>query len=475
MNHPIRAAAPGSRTADTKRRVHSILGGMGKLVCPCFRNHHGQAAACPCHPPQTPRFLECTPKWRKQTCAPGIENPSFNVRRSSRVFLHVLAVLTAAPLGCAIPSPSAPVRVTSLAARDARRESVPVRYDMMGTSPVNRLTVNGETLEAHKVWRDLRDDLTTRAKVLTAADYRAFVEQRAAQWITDRIAEMLLYQQASLRFPPEMNSRIDAHLDGEIRRIVTTAHDGIQRRYEKHLEAQGQTLDDVRTRLRREMIVTSYLEQEVKPKVAEPTRAELLATFEANADAFTRPPRRRMSLIDVRVLDRLPKNSDTPSRDQVQRARSEALARMEAVQAQLRDGRAFADVARDYSDGLHAVDGGAWGWVTGGSVRERFEPAVEALYRLKAGEISDIVETRGGFFLVLCDEIDPGLEAGFQAVQPQLTEYFLRTAYNRKIVELVAELRSKARIEPPNLDRFHAAVVEAALRGKPTTDPENTD
>ncbi len=94
---------------------------------------------------------------------------------------------------------------------------------------------------------------------------------------------------------------------------------------------------------------------------------------------------------------------------------------------------------------------------------------------MEAGEFSDNVETKGGFFLVLCDEIDPGLEAGFQAVQPQLTEYFLRTAYNRKIVELVAELRSKARIDPPNLDRFHAAVVEAALRGKPTSDPDDTN
>ena len=50
----------------------------------------------------------------------------------------------------------------------------------------------------------------------------------------------------------------------------------------------------------------------------------------------------------------------------------------------------------------------------------------------------------------------------------KLKELYFRKAYNQMISDLVAELRSKARIEPLKLERFHAAVVAAAFN-QPTT------
>jgi parvulin-like peptidyl-prolyl isomerase len=169
-----------------------------------------------------------------------------------------------------------------------------------------------------------------------------------------------------------------------------------------------------------------------------------------------------MSLIDVRVLDRLTPDIDQPTRDQLAEARIAARARIEAAELELRDGVGFADVARKYSDGLAAQEGGSWGWVTPGSVRKRFEPAVEKLYELDEGAVSDILEVDDGFFLVRCDEIDPGVEPDFQSVQPQLREQLIRIRYNRLIAERVNELRAVARIEPEDLGPFHDAVVAAA-------------
>ncbi len=378
------------------------------------------------------------------------------------VWLYILALILAGHLGCLLPVRPKPQPVASSVPEQAPPNSSPVPTDAADSSPVSRLTINDDTVEAHELWRDLRDELSDKAKTLTPAGYRAYVEQRAARLITDEITERLLYQRASLRLSPDINGRIDTHVDAEIRRTVTSDYNGSQRRYERYLESHGRKLDDLRETLRREMIITSYLEQELKPKVAEPTRTELLAAFQASADSLNRPMRRRMSLVEVRVLDRLPEDVNNPTREQFERARSEALSRIRAIQAELKSGNAFVDLARRHSDGLHADEGGAWGWVTRGSVRERFEPAVEALYGLNVGKVSDIVETDDAFFLVRCDEIDPGITFDFEAAQPQLTERLFRAAYNRRIVELVAELRSQARIEPADLARFHAVVVEAA-------------
>jgi parvulin-like peptidyl-prolyl isomerase len=263
--------------------------------------------------------------------------------------------------------------------------------------------------------------------------------------------------------PDGMDKKIEEYTDSEIRKTVTADYGGVQRRYEKILEKQGRSLDAVREQLRRQIVISGFLDNEVRPRVAEPTRADLYEAFHNNIDAWRRPARRSMSLIDVRISEFLPKDAATPTREQSEAARAEARQRIEAAGSELGTGMPFAEIARKYSQGLHAEEGGAWGYVNRDSVRERFVPAVEALAKLDAGRTSDIIETPDGFFLVRCDALQPAVEPDFQSVQPQLREEFFRSQYNRQIAELVFELRKNARVEPENLEPFHAAVVAGAF------------
>jgi parvulin-like peptidyl-prolyl isomerase len=361
-----------------------------------------------------------------------------------------------------IPSPATRRSDASSAAGSESKKHAGEAASPGGSADI--LRVNDETVRAEDLWRGHRPELTGKTETLSRAEFELFVQQRAAQLITDKIAEMLLYQRSSERVTDEMHDRIDKFADNEIRKIVATQHDGIEQRYVRALESEGQTLDAIRARLRREIVIAGYLEQEVKPKVVEPTRAELVALYEEAAESLRRPERRRMSLIDVRILERLPEGVTEPTREQWQAARDQARSRVQTVVAELKSGSSFADLARRYSDGLHAADGGAWGWIRKGSVRERFIPAVLALYELGAGEVSEIIETEHGFFLVRCDELDAGFDPTFEAVQPELKERFARTAYNRLVAELVSEMRRQARIEPEDLNLFHAAVVGAGMK-----------
>ncbi len=320
-----------------------------------------------------------------------------------------------------------------------------------------------ETIDAADLWRGRRDELREKQETLSPEAFRNFVAQRGAELITDKIAEMLLYQKASLRQDEAMGKRIDAYVDSEIRKIVTAHHDGMQRRYEKYLESQGMTLEQAKAELRRQFIVAGYLETAVRPKVAEPTRAELVAAFEANKESWRKPARRSLSLIDIRTTQFLPNETSEPTREHSQAAREEARSKAQAALAELRGGAAFADVARRYSHDTRAADGGAWGWINPDSLRERYAPALKALDKLRAGQVSEAVETPDGFFIVRCDEFEPAVEPDFLSVQPQLREIAFRRMYNQMVTDLVTELRSKARIEPENLERYHAAVVTAAF------------
>jgi len=395
---------------------------------------------------------------------------NFELRTSNLMVLGLCGSVFVS--GCFQPIGGPRKKPTASAAHSKRRaqaESSAAVADSAKSFAVERMTVQTETVEAGEVWRGHRDEIDEKARIVSNEDLRQFVAQRSAELITDKIAEMLLYQKAALRQTAEMETRIDAYVDGEIRKIVTAKHEGLQRRYEKYLNSQGTTLEETRTTLRRQFVIAGFLESEVRPKVAEPTRADLVEVFEANQGNWAKPERRSMSLIDIRAADLLPEGVNDPSREQLAAAREEARTRANAALAELRSGADFAELARRYSHGAKGADGGAWGWIEAEDVRERFLPAIEALNKLSAGRVSDVIETPEGFFIVRCDAFEPAVTPEFESAQPQLKELVFRRMYNHLVSDLIAELRGKSRIEPANLDRFHAAVAAAgmALLGAP--------
>lgn len=355
--------------------------------------------------------------------------------------------------GCASTTPAASTAKTTAAPRKKPDPAAPLS---------TRLTVQGETIEADEIWLPHLDELELKVKEASRRDFEEYVERESVQLITDKIAEMLLYQKAKLRLTQPMEKKIDEYVDAELRKRVTANHDGIQRRMERELEQQGWSLDGYRAHVRRSIIISTYLDDELRPKVAEPSRAELLEAFHAAADSLQKPPRRSMSLIDVRVSEFLPAG-ESAAPDKNAEARTLANARITEAQSELRKGVPFSDAAKKYSHGSKAADGGIWGFVNPESVQDRFAPALAILQTLQQGQVSDVIETPDGFFLVRCDVLDPGSNPDFQTVQPQLRELLFARAYNKKIGELVMELRKTARIEPENLEPFHAAVVSAAL------------
>ncbi len=367
--------------------------------------------------------------------------------------------------GCYVPIGSIPKPASESQDRAGRAaRAAPNQTGNTSVPSGERLVIRGEIIQTEDLWREHREALLTQAKAVPAGEFRRLVAERAFRWINDKISGALLFHSASLLVSAEIERRIDQFVDGDIRRLVTTEFDGVQRRYERHLQSQGLTLEGERARRRREIIVGSFLESEIKPKLVAPTRAESIAVFEVNRNAWRRPSRRRMSLIDVRLTELLGENVTSPSREAQQAAHERTRSIVETAAREISSGLPFAEVARRHSHGLHASEGGSWGWVSPGSVRERFQPAVDELYKLKEGEVSEPIETPDGFLLVRCDEVDPGFEPTFEAVQPELQEQHRRIAYDQFVGELVARLRREAGIDPVIVERFHAATVDATVR-----------
>lgn len=379
--------------------------------------------------------------------------------------LAVSALICAAASGCMGPLESGALFGQSQNKTTARTISSAPASQAAATAPAGAtLKVQNETLSTTDVWRDHKSELQQQVKALPPDQFNAFVQSKAVQLITDRVSESLMYQQAVLRLEKRIVDAIEAQVDSDIRKLVTAKYGGVQRRYERELEQSGESLNRVRELRRRELMVTAYLEMEVKPKVAEPTRAELMTLYQENVESWRKPSRRSMSLIEVRIGEFLPKGTGEPTREQWEAARREAQARARTAKIMIDEGAEFGTVAQSYSHGLQAPDGGKWGWITAEGVRERFLPAVKALETLQAGQVSAMIETPESFFLVRCDELEPGFEPNFENVQPELADRFFRIHFNQRIAVHVEDLRQRANLATDELERFHRAVVEAGYR-----------
>ena len=74
----------------------------------------------------------------------------------------------------------------------------------------------------------------------------------------------------------------------------------------------------------------------------------------------------------------------------------------EGVLAEIKAGKDFGELAKEYSDDSSAADGGELGFISKGVTVEPFETA---LFALKAGEVSGIVETEFGYHIIQAEEL----------------------------------------------------------------------
>ena len=209
---------------------------------------------------------------------------------------------------------------------------------------------------------------------------------------------------------------------------------------------QGLSVEQARERVRRELIIIRHLQQTVGAKVQEPTRRELMHFFEQRKGEMTVPERRELWLIEV------------PKGDPPEAARAHA----EQALSELNSGADFGEVARKYSQGVQAANGGAWGMVGSDSLRARWSPAVEALFQLPPGGTSEVIEADDAFFVVRVGKIEPRQEPDFTEMQIPLRKSYRDHQFNVLVDELVARLQERATIHPENLNLFLRAVIEAS-------------
>lgn len=171
--------------------------------------------------------------------------------------------------------------------------------------------------------------------------------------------------------------------------------------------------------LKKRVIVETYLKKKIEQDV-KVSDAEMKQFYDQNKEKFKSTDQVHASHILVK--------SEKEAQD---------------IQAQLKKGAKFEDLAKKYSADSSAAKGGDLGWFGKGAMVPEFE---KTAFSLKEGEVSDIVKTPYGFHLIKVTGKRPAGIRSFDEVKDQIKAALLPAKQQELFQKMREEVKKDAKI-----------------------------
>lgn len=255
---------------------------------------------------------------------------------------------------------------------------------------------------------------------LLKRDLDAYIERKL---LVDRLFETL---------KPEQVQMLEQHLDRAFEEHLETVKKklNVQTRaeLERELARQGTSLESFRSAFANQQIARQYLATKVD-RDHKFGRPELLEYYRTHAEEFTIPAAVKWQQI---VISRTGPEG-----------KAAAFEKLLAAVSELKRNVPFDEVARRYSSGATAANGGHWGdWMQRGSLRDK--EMERALFTLPLGQISDIFERDDAYYLVRVNERRDDGAVPFPEVQDAILERLQQQHREEQIRQALAELKQQA-------------------------------
>ena len=202
--------------------------------------------------------------------------------------------------------------------------------------------------------------------------------------------------------------------------------------YRNELSRRNLTEESLRSQLERNSALQQYVDRKFIAKVVV-TDDEMVEYYQSHLDLFKQPLQARVSHILIQVD---PKWDD--SRKQEARKKADQIVR------NLKKGQDFAALAREQSDGPTRTNGGDLGYIRKGQLDAQLENAV---FKLKAGETSDIIETSYGFHIFKIIDRKPETVLAYDTVKEQIRQRLAQEKARQDADAYAKSLREKASVE----------------------------
>ena len=331
-------------------------------------------------------------------------------------------------------APKAEVKAAPAPAQPA--EASPKIWDSL---PETVATVNGKAVTKQELIDFVKGQFP-EGKIpafLTAEN----VKELAPQMIDSMIRDRLLTADMAERKFQVTPEQARAFLDEELKKLPKAQLEQMT----KALAAQGKTMEQhINTMLQQPQILNQIkrfiFAKSVILKDVKATEADAKAFYDSHLDYFNEPERVKAAHILVKVA------KDAPEAEQ-----KAALEKANRIAAEVKkDPKRFAEIAKTQSDCPSKERGGDLGEFGRKQMVEEFENAV---FKMKAGEISDPVKTEFGYHIIRCDaEAKKGV-IPFDKVKEELIQMLeaqkMQTAQEKYFTDLMAANKVDILVKAP--------------------------
>lgn len=360
-------------------------------------------------------------------------------------------------------------RDSSAAARYARTaDAVDRRSPSPGAIRADALVVNNETISVIDILEPIQPNLEQLSRELPPEIYYQRAAQVVRLQIVEAVAQHLIWRRAQAQVSENLKPQLDKAVDRMEKERINREFGGRETIYEKFLTKHGKSRSEVRERLRRTVVIDSYLRDRLLPLVPMPRKNELWDFYQAHKRDFESQARREMFLIDIPVGAFVERRSVYgPNSEELAAASERARQSAEEAAAALAAGESFDEVARRFSHGPRREDGGAWGFITMPSdtahapLQGRWATPSRRLFELEAGQVSEIIKdpSGDGFFIVKAGRAEEASVVSFQDAQPEIVDTLRQQRFVKLRADFLQSELDKSTIG--SLDEFMEIVMEA--------------
>lgn len=279
-----------------------------------------------------------------------------------------------------------------------------------------------------------RRNLTQAVEQQHAALYRQFSGKELDEKLKDArektlqglIDAFLLEDKGAELGSPVSDEYVRASIDG-IKKENNFATDADLERAIKG--SLGIGLSEFTKRQKQQATQQFVLQREVFSKVAVEDN-ELRAYYEDHKDEFRMPSRFRIRELVI-------------AKGATAEEQASARKQLESIQAELKGGKAFEELARQHSSSPSKATGGDLGWMNMGFLRASIEAAA---VKLKPEQVSEPIETDKDLYLIQLISLEDAPVKAFAEVKAKIQEKLQEPKAQNAIEQYLVNLRMRANI-----------------------------
>ncbi|MGB2634731.1 MAG: peptidylprolyl isomerase [Candidatus Acidiferrum sp.] len=189
---------------------------------------------------------------------------------------------------------------------------------------------------------------------------------------------------------------------------------------EKAVSSQpGMNWEDFKSQIRNRLLTQEVIRREVGSHITI-THEEEMKYYEDHKKDFIKPEQVALSAIEIKTEGK--KESEIP----------ELKAKAQKLHDRVKDGEDFAELAKRFSDGATAQQGGFLGVYKRGELSKELEDTV---FKMDKNQMTDVIETKQGFLILkVLEHYDEGQQP-FEKVENEIQDHL----YNQKLEPAMRE------------------------------------